>query len=117
MLRSQYASDFHEIAEALKEILRKRSRKTVQKSESLIFGNITTMNRSHLDDRIKKIALLVLRQFVLLRLRADRGDFRFSNDCFSMELPETGEKRKFGVASRVLDARRSVKRCSMKRAQ
>ena len=114
MLRSQYASDFHEIAEALKEILRKRSRKTVQKSESLIFGNITTMN---LDDRIKKIALLVLRQFVLLRLRADRGDFRFSNDCFSMELPETGEKRQFGVASRVLDARRSVKRCSMKRAQ
>ena len=114
MLRSQYASDFHEIAEALKENLRKRSRKTVQKSESLIFGNITTMN---LDDRIKKIALLVLRQFVLLRLRADRGDFRFSNDCFSMELPETGEKRQFGVASRVLDARRSVKRCSMKRAQ
>ena len=114
MLRSQYARDFHETAEALKENLRKRSRKTVQKSESLIFGNITTMN---LDDRIKKIALLVLRQFVLLRLRADRGDFRFSNDCFSMELPETGEKRQFGVASRVLDARRSVKRCSMKRAQ
>ena len=71
----------------------------------------------NLDDRIKKIALLVLRQFVLLRLRADRGDFRFSNDCFSMELPETGEKRQFGVASRILDARRSVKRCSMKRAQ